>query len=368
MWRAPCPRWCDDQPVPRASLSRQDRLQSGLVRALAGLPDGVLRRLVGRPITVDGQRMDPETQLGLRLLAMAGAPSLQELTPAQARARVARDARTFEGPKVHLPEVRDLQLAAGAGHLPARLYVPDPADRESALVVYFHGGGFVVGDLDTHDNACRFLARRSGARVLAIDYRLAPECPFPGPLDDAVAAFRFAAEHPGELGAHPGRIGVAGDSAGGNLAAGVARSCLRDGGPAPAFQLLFYPWLDLAEKRPSYRLFGDGFYLTESDLDWYSDQYVSRAQDAGDPRCSPLAADDLAGLAPAYVATAGFDPLRDDGEEYVHRLRSAGVPATLRRHSGLIHGFINTVAVGHVGREAVLEAVGALQLGLSDPV
>jgi acetyl esterase len=321
--------------------------------------------LVGRPVIRDGQELHPETQLGLRLLELAGTPPLQELTPTQARERVAQDARSFEGPKVGLPEVREVELAGAAGSRLARLYVPDPADRQGPMLVYFHGGGFVVGDLDTHDNTCRFLARRSGARVLAVDYSLAPESKFPGPVEDAVAAFRSAAERFQDLGAHPRRLGVGGDSAGGNLAVGVARACRDSDGPAPGFQLLFYPWLDLAEKRPSYQLFGEGFYLTESDLDWYRAQYLARDEDARDPRCSPLVADDFSGLPPAYVATAGFDPLRDDGEEYAHRLTAAGVPAALRRHPGLIHGFVNTVSVGHVGREAVLEAAGALRVGLS---
>jgi len=346
-------------------LTLSERLQSRVVRALASLPDGVLRLLVGRPIVRDGQRLHPETQLALKLLDMAGAPPLQELSPAQARERVAQDARTFEGPKVGLDEVRELDLAGAAGSIAGRLYVPDIADTQAALLVYFHGGGFVVGDLDTHDNTCRFLARSSGARIVSVDYRLAPECPFPAALDDAVAAFRSVAEQCSDLGGHPGRLGVGGDSAGGNLAVGVARASRDQAGPAPAFQLLFYPWLDLATRRPSHGLFGDGFYLTESDLDWYRERYLSGEGDARDPGCSPLLADNLDGLPPAYVATAGFDPLRDEGEEYAARLRAAGVPVAARRHTGLIHGFVNTVSVGRVGREAVLEAAGALRLGLA---
>jgi acetyl esterase len=346
-------------------LTLRDRLQSGLVRGLAGLPDGVIRLLVGRPVILDGQRLHPETQLGLKLLEMAGGPALEELTPEQARARVAQDARSFEGRKLGLEEVRALDLPGTQTSIAARLYVPEASGGETALLVYFHGGGFVVGDLDTHDNACRFLARTSGARVVAVDYRLAPESPFPAALDDSVAAFRAVVDQAQELGGHPARVGVAGDSAGGNLAVGVARHCLAQGVPGPAFQLLFYPWLDLADKRPSYRLFGEGFYLTESDLDWYSAQYLPQADAAHDPRCSPLQADDFGGLPPAYIATAGFDPLRDDGEEYAARLRAAGVPVALRRHPGLIHGFVNTVSVGRVGREAVLEAGGALRMGLA---
>ena len=346
-------------------LTFRERAQSRFVRGLAGLPDPAIRLLVGRPTVIDGQRLHPETQLALKLLAMAGAPPLEELTPDQARARVAQDARTFEGPKVGLDAVRELELPGPTKPISARLYVPDANESEGALVVYFHGGGFVVGDLDTHDNTCRFLARNSGARVVSVDYRLAPESPFPAALDDAWAAFRSIVDQAAELGAHPARIGVAGDSAGGNLAAGVARLCRRDGDRGPAFALLFYPWLDLAHKRNSYRLFGEGFYLTESDLDWYGRRYVAQPEDSQDPRCSPLQADDLAGLPPTYVATAGFDPLRDEGEEFAQRLRSARVPVALRRHPGLIHGFANTVSVGHVGREAVLEAAGALRLGLA---
>ena len=161
------------------------------------------------------------------------------------------------------------------------------------------------------------------------------------------------------------RIAVGGDSAGGNLAAGVAAIGASGAGPRPAFQMLFYPWLDLASERPSYDLFGEGFYLTRSDLRWYRDHYVTDAAQAADPRCSPITAGELSGAPEAYVATAGFDPLRDEGEAYAGRLREAGVRVALRRQSGLIHGFANTVAIGHAAREAVLEAAGALQLALA---
>ena len=222
----------------------------------------------------------------------------------------------------------------------------------------------MVGDLDTHDNVCRFLARHSGARVLAVDYRLAPEHPFPAPIDDALAAFAFAVEHAGELGADPARIAVGGDSAGGNLAAGVAAIGAGGGGPRPAFQLLLYPWLDLASERRSYDLFGEGFYLTRSDLRWYRDRYLTDAAQAGDPRCSPIAAGELSGAPAAYVTTAGFDPPRR-GRGVRAAAARGGVRVALRRHPGLIHGFANTVAIGHAAREAVLEATGALQLALA---
>ncbi len=228
------------------------RAQSAFVRGLAALPHGVLRLLVGRPVVRDGQLLHVESQLGLKLLALARQPELEQSTVEEARLRVASDAGTFKGPTLEVGSVSELVVQGAGGAFGARLYVPAGASEPGPLLVYFHGGGFVVGDLDTHDNVGRFLARQAGVRVLSVDYRLAPEHPFPGPIDDALAAFRFAVDHAGELGADPARIAVGGDSAGGNLAAGVARLASADGGAAPAFQLLFYPWLDLFAERPSY--------------------------------------------------------------------------------------------------------------------
>ena len=341
------------------------RLDSLLVRTLAALPERLLRVLLGSPVRIDGQELHVEAQLALRLLALAGAPQLETLAVAQARAQIAQDAETFAGPKIHVGRVQDMTVPGPAGALAARLYVPEGASEAGGMLVYFHGGGFVVGDLDTHDNTCRFLAREAEARVLSVDYRLAPEHPFPAPIDDALAAFRHAVEHASKLGADPARVAVGGDSAGGNLAAGVARLAALEGGPAPAFQLLFYPWVDLSRKRQSYRLFNDGFLLTESQLDWYAQQYLAEPGDALDPRCSPMLGDGLGGIAPAYIAVAGFDPLRDEGEDYARSLRAAGVPVALRRHRGLIHGFANVIAVGHSGREALLQGAGALRVGLA---
>jgi acetyl esterase len=347
----------------------RSRIEGAAVRGLATLPHPVLRMMLGRPVVVDQQRLHVEVQLALKLLALAGEPEPDSLSAAEARAKVAEDARTFRGPQIEVSRVEEVTIAGAAGPIAGRLYVPEPdggqAGTTDGLLVYYHGGGFVVCDLETHDNACRFLARHAGVRVLAVDYRLAPEHRFPAAIDDALAAFRFAAEHAAELGADPERIAVGGDSAGGNLAAGVARLAAAASGPAPVFQLLFYPWLDLAAKRDSYRLFGEGFYLTEADLDWYKHHYVAEERDALDPRCSPLMADDLGGTAPAYIVTAGFDPLRDEGEEYAERLRAAGVRVALRRQPGMIHGFVNTVQIGHVTREALVEAAGALRVGLA---
>jgi acetyl esterase len=343
------------------------RIRGGVVSALVGLPHPLMRLLVGRPVLLDGQRLDLEAQLALRLLALAGEEPLDRMTPAAARARTLDHARTFARRKTQVGRVEDVPVAGASGQLRGRLYAPESSGGGSAasgLLVYFHGGGFVVGDLETHDSVCRFLSTHAAVRVLAVDYRLAPEHRFPAAFDDAVAAFRFAVTHATELGADPTRVAVGGDSAGGNLAAGVALTAA-SGEAVPAFQLLFYPWLDLSSKRPSYRLFADGFYLTEADLDWYRGHYLQTDRDALDPRCSPLLAEELAGIAPAFVLTAGFDPLRDEAEEYARRLRAAGVRVVLRRHPGMVHGFVNTSQVGHSAREAMLEATGALRFALA---
>jgi acetyl esterase len=285
--------------------------------------------------------------------------------PAEARAARSLDAHVFRGEVFGVGRVEDISVPGPAGPVRARLYVPegDPATRP--LLVYLHGGGWVVCDLDTHDNLCRFLARESGALVLSIDYRLAPEHPFPAAVDDALAAFRFGVEQAGELGADPRAVAIGGDSAGGNLASVVSHLSVADGGPVPAFTLSIYPVTDLSEKRASYRLFGEGFVLTEAHMDWYRSHYLPDAAAALDPRASPLLFEDFAGLPPTYIATAGFDPLRDEGEEYARRLREAGVPVALRRHPGLIHGFANAVGSTGFGRRAMQEAVGALRVGLA---
>jgi acetyl esterase len=348
-----------------ALLSPVERLEAAVLHAAAFLPAPAQRVLGGpRPVRIDGQVLDPEIQLLLRLLRMADRPAFETLPVAEARAEIRREAEAASGRKLPVASVRGVSLPGPAGELRGRLYVPFGASVPGPLLVYLHGGGWVVGDLDTHDPACRFLAREAGVRVLAIDYRRAPEHPFPAPLEDAMAAVRFAFEQADRLGADPARIALGGDSAGGNLTAAAARLLSR-AGPAPAFQLLIYPVTDLSRKRRSYQLFPDGFFLTESQMDWYRDHYLPEAGMALDPRASPLLAGDLSGLPPAHVALAGFDVLRDEGLEYADRLRDAGVPVTVGRHTGLIHGFANMVGLGRASRVAMEAAAAALRAGLA---
>jgi acetyl esterase len=350
---------------PKEVLTPRDRFAGGLVKFLCSLPPALQRPLAGRPVVIDGQQLETEVQLLLRLQELTPEPDLTELSPAESRVDLQRIALALEGPKVPVARVESLDLPGPAGPIGARLYVPEGQGTPMPLLVYLHGGGWVRGNLHTHDNTCRFLAREAGVRVLSIDYRLAPEHKFPAAVEDSLAAFRWAHDNAAELGAHPAAIAVGGDSAGGNLAAVVGQLAAADGGPAPAFLLIIYPATDFSEKRRSVQLFREGFLLTEGDMDWYTAHYLPDQEAELDPRASPLLAEDLSGTPPAYVVTAGFDPLRDEGEAYALRLGEAGVPVALRRHRGLIHGFANMTGVGRTGRAAMLEAAGALRVGVS---
>jgi acetyl esterase len=349
--------------VDQARLGWRDRLDARVARTAGSLPVAVQRLLGGRRVVVDGARPHPEVQLMLRLMALAPRPSFETLPVDDARSWVARQARMFGGRLIPVPEVRDVAIPAPYGVLPARLYRTRPDGHAGGLLVYFHGGGWVVGDLDSCDNVCRFLASNAGVSVLSVGYRLAPEHRFPAAVEDALTAFDFAVGHAASLGARPDAIAVGGDSAGGNLAAVVCQ--LRTAGERPAYQLLFYPATDLSRKHDSVRLFARGYFLTEAQIDWYRGHYLADSAEALDPRASPLLAEDLTGLPPAYIATAGFDPLRDEGERYGQRLREAGVPVVARRHDQLIHAFVNATGVGRTGRAALREASAALREALA---
>jgi acetyl esterase/lipase len=344
-------------------LTAVDRLGAAAVRAVAALPRPAQRALAGSPTVLDGQELDVEVQALLRLLGRTSSPTHTSVE--EARATRSREALVFRGERFAVGRVQDLTLPGPDGPLRARLYAPVGAARKLPLLVYLHGGGWVVCDLDTHDNLCRFLATEADVLVLSVDYRLAPEHKFPAAVDDALAAFRHVVDNAEAFGADPEAVAVGGDSAGGNLAAAVSQLSVAEGGPVPSFFLSFYPVTDLSAKRKSYELFREGFLLTEAHMDWYRAHYLPNEAAALDPRASPLLAEDLSGLPPAYIATAGFDPLRDEGEEYARRLRDAGVPVALRRHAGLVHGFANGVGSTRFGRGAISEAVGALRLGLS---
>jgi acetyl esterase len=259
-------------------------------------------------------------------------------------------------------EARDLSVGGAAGPIPARLYTPADAAAPSGLLVYFHGGGFVIGDLETHDAHCRRLAHHSGQRVMAVDYRLAPEHPFPAGHDDALAATRWAFDHAAELGADPARIGVGGDSAGGNLAASVAHDLRHDPERRLKLQLLLYPALWPEEETVSRRE-RDGPVLSKAAMAWFE---ASLAVD-GHPdahRAAPARAKDLSGLPPAYVVTAGFDPLEHEGRDYAAALDAAGTPATHANYPTLVHDFFIMGDVSPAVGEAAETAGGVIRTAL----
>ena len=345
------------------------RIEHRVLKLACGLPPRTQRLLFGPPPRIDGQTLATDQHALLGLAARAGTRSFTNgLEPGPARELLRRTTAVSRGPRPPaVARVDELEVPAAAGPLAARHYVPlgIPAGTPPPLLVYFHGGGFVIGDLDTHDGVCRFLAAAAGVAVLAVDYRLAPENPFPAAVEDAWAAFAWAAECAATLGADPARVAVAGDSAGGNLAAVVALRARGSDGPEPAMQLLIYPVCDAAPEGRSRRLFADRFLLTEGDINRFEGYYLPPGTDVDDPRISILKAPDLSGLAPAYVATAGFDPLRDEGEAYAHRMREAGNRVALRRYAGLIHGFANQTDVSRSSRAAMFEIAGALRMGLA---
>jgi len=351
--------------LPRLSPNAEHRL----VKAACGLPPSVQRRLFGPPPSIDGQTLASDIHAMLKLAEMAGGVSAMEgMTPTEARLANLQGVETVNArPPIPMARVEAVEVPGPAGSLPARFYVPGrmPEGEPAPLLVYYHAGGWVIGDLDTHDGVCRFLAAAADVAVLSIDYRLAPEHPFPAAVEDSLAAFGWAAANADALGADPARIAVGGDSAGGNLATVVSRLARDAGGPTPSMQLLIYPPTDVVGGQRSRELFSEGFLLTKGDMDTFEATYLPPGTDPRDPRVSVLHAPDLSGLPPAYLCTAGFDPLRDEGEAYALRLREAGVPVALRRHPGLIHGFANLTAISRTSRGAMLEAAGALRMGLA---
>ncbi len=349
--------------MPPYKLTPRDRAERAGARLLARLSSRTARRLAGSPIVLDGQTLDPHVQIVIKALERTGQGVWSRRGAEVARRESRHVALLNASPLPRVDDVSDLSIPGPAGALPARVYRA-PGHLEAGpqpALVFFHGGGFVIGDLDTHDELCRMLCWHARVTVVAVDYRLAPEDPFPAAVDDAVAAFGWVRENAADLGIDPDRIAVGGDSAGGNLSAVVCTQTNEAGGEPPAFQLLIYPKTD-HEPTPSLELFAEGFFLVQEDMDWFLASY---APAVGDPRAYPMRTADLSGLPPAYVVTAGFDPLRDEGEAYAAALRQAGVPTALRRHESLIHGFASMTAVSPTAHDAVVEMAGALQVGLA---
>jgi len=329
----------------------------GLLGSLK-LPERVQRLLAGKPVVLDGLTLATDVQLQLRLKRLARQVGPETKPVPEGRLILRHDSR-LTGGDLPIGSTRDLEVAGR----PARLYVPTGAPATGPLLVFFHGGGFMHGDLETHDAPCRFLAENGGARVLAIDYRLGPEHRFPAAHDDALAAYAWAVAHAAEVGGDLDRLGVGGDSAGGTLAAVVAIEAARRGWPCRV-QLLIYPATDGRRTTASAELFADGFYLTRAYMDLANASYTRSDADLDDPRYSPARADLPDGLAPALVFTAGFDPLRDEGEAYAAKLADAGVQVELTRFPDQLHGFLNIVAIGRSSVAVNHRVAGALRAAL----
>jgi acetyl esterase len=300
--------------------------------------------------------LDPQVKALLMQLEQMEGPALADMTPEQARAAFDQ-MRQLGGAPDSVGRVEDRTIPGPAGDLKARVYTPS-GEPPFPVMVFFHGGGWVIGDLESHDSLCRTLTNASGSMIVAVDYRLAPEHKFPAAVDDCYAAARWVADHAADLGADPSRLGVGGDSAGGNLSAVVSLLARDRGGPKFAYQLLIYPATDSAMNMPSVRENGEGYFLTFQDMVWFTNHYIRGAGDKLNPLVSPLLAADHAGLPAAIIVTAEFDPLRDEGEAYGEKLRQAGVSVKVRRYDGTIHGFLSMSGVISRGQDAARD-VGA---------
>jgi acetyl esterase len=339
------------------------------VKVIPRIPDSAKRLMSGgKAVCIDGNTVDPTIQLLLAARRVTGADGLMDANDVySSRASFDALSKDLDERDVRVAETRSVLIPRPEDVIPARHYRPPNAGSPAPLVVYFHGGGWVLGGLDSHDSACRLICRDAGVHVLAVDYRLAPEHSAPAAVDDAYAAYRWAREHAVELGADPRRVAVGGDSAGGNLAAVITRLARDAGDPLPALQWLIYPVTELRGATRSRSLFSSGFLLTKHDLDVFENSYLDAGLAASDPLVSPLRAKDLSGLSPALVVTAGFDPLRDEGDQYAIQLREAGVAVDHRRMSSMIHGFVNLNALGGGISRANAEMLSALRAHLAHP-
>ncbi len=320
-------------------MTNRSSLGTRIATRLLGLPDPVIDRVIGAPpVVLDGRVLNRRVQALIVASARLGLDTDPDAPVEERRASLRRSA----GLGMPLRQgiyVTDRRVPGPAGWIPLRVYRRFGLPDGSPAIVYLHGGGWCAGDLDTHEGTCRLLADASECVVISVDYRLAPEHPFPAAVDDAVAAYRWVHDHAAELAIEPGRVGVMGDSAGGNLAAVIAQVTRDTDVPAPVAQCLVYPSTDARMREQSHRTFAEGFFLSKASMEWYRAQYLPDVADWDSPLASPIEQADLTGVAPAIVVTAGFDPLRDEGMRYAERLADAGVPVRYRCYDDMVHGF-----------------------------
>lgn len=307
--------------------------------------------------------LDPQVAMLLQMQAAAGAQPMESFEPDALREAFSVQSKLTAAPPVEMASVEDRLIPGDESDIPIRIYRPHSETIGLLpVLVFYHGGGWVICDLDTHDDACRSLAAEGDCMVVSVDYRLAPEHKYPAAVDDAWASLLWVAENGTSIGADNQRIAVGGDSAGGNLAAVTALMARNQGGPEIALQLLVYPVVDIANlSRPSHQLFAENYGLTLAAMNWFKDHYLPPGQDPADPHISPLCAADMAGLPPAMVITCEADVLRDEGEAYAQALHNAGVHVEQKRYPGMVHGFFSMAGVITAGMQARQEAGQALK-------
>jgi acetyl esterase len=310
--------------------------------------------------------LDPESQRLIDLMAAANRPAWHTLSPQAARDLYLSLRPAAQGPRPAEAKVVDRTIAGPAGDLAVRIYRPAsaPADAKLPCLVYAHGGGWVFGNLDSHDVLCAQFALEAGIVVFAVDYRLAPEARFPGAFDDVVAGLKWVAANGASIGVDSSKLAIGGDSAGGNLAAAVAIWARDNGGPRLRLQLLAYPVTDAVGRAESYRRYEDGYGLNAATMEWFFDHYTPDKASRDDWRISPLRAKSLGGLPPALVITAGYDPLRDEGRAYAFRLHQEGTQADLVEFGGMLHGFLSSPMLLHGARRGTSLAAAALREAL----
>lgn len=315
-----------------------DAAQKAILKLILSLPSPILRAMSGGGVVYKGGRtLDPRFQFFAH--AAKKMPAMTSLSPAEAVAGSAQAFAAVQGPLEPGVRTESLSVEGPNGPIPCRAYRPETQDSAAPLIVYAHMGGGVIGDLETCHAFCSILARIVRTAVISVDYRLAPEHKFPAGLEDVLAAYRWARDNTARFGAAPVPPAIGGDSMGGNFSAVVAQEMARTGEPQPAVQLLIYPAVDIASETPSMTTYADAYPLTRETMDWFMGHYMGADADPADPRLSPDKTPDVSGLAPAVIATAGFDPLVDQGEAYAKRLQAAGVPVLYRCYDSLAHGF-----------------------------
>jgi acetyl esterase len=309
--------------------------------------------------------LNPQCAAVIEAAARGGQSVFDARDPVEARERYGASTAVFAPATPALESVDDRTVPGPDGPVPVRVYRPEGVAAALPVLAFFHGGGWVFGDLDSHDHVCRALCAEAGCLVVAVDYRLAPEHKFPAGLEDSYAVTAWLAEHADELGGDGARLAVGGDSAGGNLAAAVCLAARQRGGPALAFQLLIYPATDHTADTVSLARNGDGYLLTRGAIEWCKGCYLRDDADARNPLASPLLADDLGSLPPAFVQTAEFDPLLDEGRAYAERLAAAGVPAEHVSYPGMVHGFVRMGALIDDAHTAIADAAARLRASLA---